>query len=231
MKRPEFRVEVVAFSVLREIEGCRTSADYISLLDALDFGDTSGNSESELRDLCVMSLQELKPEDAAQAVLTHQFGGRLVAGKIRNIANEMLDEKLWEEFADMSLHEEMFNVGSLLYEAFPQSFPQPDAVLVKLQIAALNDAAKHALAKPLPESLLVRLLADGMDEQAILHRLFDKQLAGEKFPQADTIIWIIESEQLGADSAKVEVEVTSSGYWLDALRDTTSYESTAMADA
>ncbi len=85
-------------------------------------------------------------------------------------------------------------------------------------------APRHAL----HESFLVRLLADGMHDDSILHRLFDEQLDGKSFPEADAIVWIVQSETSAADT--VQVDLISSGYWLDSLRDSKTYESTAYAD-
>ncbi len=224
----KFHVRVLSFSILQEIEGARTADDFTTLLNAMEFDETSGMSEEELREVCVMSLQDLMPEEAAELVLKHDFGNRLKDGQIRNMASDMLDEKLWEQYADMSLHERMFNVGSLLYAAFPQSFPEPDAVRVTLEVAAANEVARETLAHPVNESLLVRLLADGMDDNSVLHRLFDKQLEGKDFPEADTIVWIVRIEP--SDDHAGKIEVISSGYWLDSLRGTESYESAAYPD-
>jgi len=76
--------------------------------------------------------------------------------------------------------------------------------------------------------LLVRLLADGMDESAVLHRMFRSELSGDSFPIAESIVWIVETESVGAD--RMKIEVISSGYWLDSLRDTRAYDSTAYSD-
>ncbi len=224
----EFQVRVLRFQLLREIPGARSDSGFAALLEAMEFGDTAGLSGSDLRDMCIMSLQDLKPEEASALVLRCELSDRLKPGQIQNMANEMADEKLWEHYADMSLHERLFSVGSLLFAAFPQVFPEPDAVRLTLEVTAANDSARAALAKPLHESLLVRLLADGMDDRGALHRLFDKQLAGKSFPEADTIVWTVNTEATGKHA--LNVDVISSGYWLDALRNTKSYDSSAYAD-
>ena len=43
--------------------------------------------------------------------------------QIDNLSNEILEEKLWEEYADLSLHEEFFAVHQLLYDAFEGTAP------------------------------------------------------------------------------------------------------------
>ncbi len=223
-----FHVQILSFSNLLEIEGARTPAHFAALLDAMEYGDRSGMSDDELREMSIMSLQDLKPAEAASLVLKHDMGEVLRDGQIRNLANEMLDEKLWEDYADSSLHERMFTAGSLLYAAFPQSFPVPDAVRVELEVTAANAAAKRLLTAAPNESFLVRLIADGMDDQAVLHRLYSNQLKGKSFPNADEVIWIVRTDAVAEDVMRLEL--ISSGYWLDALGRTRSYDSAAYAD-
>lgn len=223
-----FRVRVLDFSNILEIEGSRTDADFSALLDAMEYGDQSGMNEDERREMCIASLQDLDPDEAAYIVLRHDLGSVLRDGQIRNLAGEMCDEKLWEEYSDSALHEQFFNSGSLLYSAFPGSFPKPDAVRVVLEVTSANASAQQLMTPLLDESFLVRLLADGMDDHAILHRLYGDELKATSFPNASEIVWIVNAEAI--DENKMKVEVISSGNWLDALEETEEYESGAYAD-
>lgn len=225
---PKFHVRVLSFSNLLEIEGARTPAHYAALLDAMEFGDRAGLSDDDLREMCLMSMQDLTPEDAAYLVLKHDMGDVLRDGQCRNLSNEMQDEKLWEEYADSALHERMFNAGSLLYAAFPRAFPKPDAVRVELEVTAANATARELLVPPPNESFLVRLLADGMDDHAVLHRLYGDELKGTSFPNASEIVWIVRTDKVSDDAMKFEV--IGSECWLNALEDTQAYDSAAYAD-
>lgn len=223
-----FHVKVSRFSNIWEIEGARSDRDFAAMLDAMEYGDQSDLSDVDRRDLCVASLQERTPAEAAYVVLKHDMGDVLRDGQIRNAAGEMADEKLWEEFADSSLHEKFFNSGSLLYEAFPQVFPTPDAVRVELEVTPKNSPAEQLLSPPLNESFLARLLADGMDSHAPLHRLYGDELEGTSFPNAAEVVWIVDTEV--QDNSVTKIDVVGSGYWLDALAETKSYESHAYRD-
>ena len=227
--KTDFHIEVLDFRVLREIEGAWTQADFAALLETMDFGETGVMSDAEMREIALLALQDLEPVEAAELVLTQHLGQRLKSGQIQNAANEMLEEKLWEEYADLSLHEGMFNVASLLYAAFPGVFPQPDAIHVTLEVEAASEDGRDILARPLNESFVVRLLADGMDDDSVLHRLFEDQLKGRSFPEADNIVWIWEVDSSRAPA--ITIQVTSSGCWLDPLRGTKAYESSAHIDA
>lgn len=221
-------VSVRSFTELEELEGSWTSADFLRVLEELEFEDAAKLPESELRDMCILALQDREPAEAAAVLLAHRLGDALEPGQIQNASQEMLDEKLWEEYADMELHERMFHVGSLLYQAFPGSVPVPDAVEVRLELKAEDADGERVLAKPLHESLLVRLLADGMPDSATLNRLFGEAVGGQAFPEAESIAWTVEAEPV--DARTLNVSVTGAGYWLDALRGTVSYGSSAKAD-
>lgn len=224
-----FRVQVLGFSVLEELEGAWTEDDFRLLLERMDYGDVTGVDPGELRELCLLSLQDLEPAEAAKLLLRQRLGDALSAGQIQNAAHEMLDEKLWEEYADMPLHERLFHVGSLLYQAWPGVFPLPDAVRVELAVEAADAEGTSLLAAPLHESLIVRLLAHGMPASATLNRLFGDAVAGRSFPDAESIVWIVRTTP--RREAAVSLEVVGSGYWLDALRTARSYESAARPDA
>lgn len=223
-----FRVQVQSFANLLEIEGARTTADFAALLDAMEYGDTSGMSDEELRDMCLLSLQDLEPAEAAYVVLKQDMSDALRDGQARNLSSEMLDEKLWEEYADSALHERFFKAGSLLYAASPGAFPKPDAVSVTLEVTASNDASRDLLTETPNESFLVRLLADGMDDHAILNRLYEDELKGTSFPNAAEVVWIVRANRVSNDALKIQV--IGSGNWLDPLKETESYESSAYAD-
>ena len=194
----------------------------------MEFGDTSKMEAGEMIEMTLLALQDLEPAEAAKIVLSQHLGQKLNVGQIQNAASEMQDEKLWEEYANMALHEGMFNVGSVLYKALPRLFPEPDAVKVTLEVTADNQAAKELLTEEVREPFLVRLLADGMDKDSALHRVFEDQLNGHSFPEADNIVWIW--AVTAKDEQTISIEVTSSGYWLDPLRNTQSYTSSAHGD-
>ena len=224
-----FQVQVLEFSTLQEVKGAWTSAHDTALLDAMEYGDCAELSTQELHEVCLMSLQDQAPEDAAYLVLKHVIGSDLSEGQLRNMANEMRDEKLWEEYVNPAFHARLFTAGSVLYQAMPSVFPKTDAVQIKLEITASDIIAENILLPSPDMSFLARLLADGMDDHAVMRRLYDDQLNGHSFPNAVDIIWSAKAERVS--ELAYLVDAVSSGYWLDAIEQTQSYASKAYADA
>lgn len=228
--KPKWNVRLVSFETVPEIEAQWSSADLAALLEAMDYGDTADLDDTALREMTVLSLQDRSPLEATEILLRHRSSERLTKGQIQTLALDLaeLQEKVWEHHADMTLHEALFAVGSLASQAFPDGFPTPDAARVTLTVRALNAAARDTLAEGLHEPLLVRLLADGMPDTAVLRRLFEDPIAGDTFPEAASIVWMFHTTSL---EDGVTVQVVSSGYWLDPIADSTEYTSSAHADA
>ena len=228
MNKPQFEVTISSYQQINEIAGGWVIDDYQKLLGQMEFDFGDVDSESELRELCVMCLQEKEIAEAASIVLKHRLGDRLSAGQIQSVAEEISEEKHWEHYADQSLHEGFFHVGNLMFAAFPREMDEPDAVKIEVELTAKNAVAKEVLQKPLHESFVARLLGDGMDDNSILHRLFDEQLKGDPFPEADSIIWIATQNSVSESTAKLDV--ISSCHWLDALKGVEHFESSATPD-
>ena len=228
MTQPKFGVKLATYEQVSSIVGGWTAESFRKLLEELDCKSEEASTEAELRELAVMCLQDLSVPDAARLVLNAQLSSDLTAGQIQNLSEEITTEKHWEHYADQSLHERFFHVGTLMYEAFERDVDKPDAVRLVAEISPQNQEAKEILEQPLMKSFLVRLLADGMEDNAVLHRLFDEQLAGKPFAEAESIIWI--ANPLSNEANRTQVEIYSSCHWLDALHRVEEFSSTATPD-
>lgn len=209
MKSP-FKVASITFRTINELPDAWTAEDYSNLLNIMDYGDISELKPEELKEMCLMSLTDNEPEDAAKIVLEYTCKDRLNKGQIENLSNEMLDEKLWEEYADLSLHEALFNVNQLLYTAFNGKFPRPEAVKFQVEVTASQKDGLSVF-EHFPEAPLIRLLVAGMPENTLILRLFEEQVNGEAFKEAKDIIWQLKRERHSGDT--MIFDIISSSYW------------------
>ncbi len=224
----KYRVGVDEFEELTELEQSWMPKDYVSILTSLDIADAGKIDVDELRDMTLFALQDLNPPDAAAVLLKYKVGTKLSGGQIRNYSIESQHDRLWEQSADLSLHQDMFAVASMLNSVNAMAFPIPDALRVTFSIQC-DDASQLALFNDeMDRAILVRMISAGMNESAILNRLFGDQIATGKVADADSIIWQIAVEQ--PDPAKLQIQITSSAYWLRALRETESFEWDSGAD-
>ncbi|ADV50083.1 hypothetical protein Celal_2802 [Cellulophaga algicola DSM 14237] len=216
-----FTIQPQRFKVIHELPNAWTDEDYKKLLDIMDYGDISDLNSKELKEMCLLSLSDNEPVDAANLILTYLFEEQLNSGQIDNLSNEIIEEKLWEEYADLSLHEALFNATQLLYEAYNGKFPHPEAVLINFDIIPGDTKNKKSLTTDI-EANLIRLLADAMPENTLLKRLFENQLKGEDFPDAKDIIWQYKKESKDGD--KYQLEIISSTYWFHDFKYVEDYQ-------
>ncbi|TLP75479.1 hypothetical protein [Maribacter sp. ACAM166] len=225
--KKSFIVTRLQFKTITELPGYWTEAKYLDLLELMDFDNPSGLDKAEIKDMCLMSLTDNAPDEAAKIVLTYVFGNKLNKGQIENISNEILEEKLWEEYADLSLHEDFFAVHQLLYAAFESKFPHPEAVSFQV---CIKETAKNSLAifDSYPEATLVRLLVGGLPDNNVIHRLFDDKIDSDTFPEAKDILWQLKlvKNELG----ELMADVISSHYWFKDLKYVDSFEAETHAD-
>lgn len=201
-----------------------TPQDLLALLDAAGFDDGAALPPGEIEEMCLLSLQDHEPAEAAALVLSHRLGKRLKKGQIEHLAHEFGDERHWEHHADITLHEPLFHVGSLLWRAFPGAFLKPNAVRIVLEVKPADGESRELLAEHLDEVLLVRIIADGLPPRALLHRLFEDQLERGAFHEATAIVW---SWTAAATSGGLVVDVIGSDAWVGPLRQAGSWTSDA----
>lgn len=223
----QFSVEPIKFSTIHELPNAWSNKDYVKLLEIIDFDGISDILENELKEMCLMSLTDNEPEDAAKIILEYIFKDRLNSGQIDNLSNEMLDERIWEEYADLSLHEEFFNATQLLYEAFNGMFPHPEAVRFQAKVSA-NNLVDLGVFEKNTEPALIRLLVKGMPDNTLINRLFDEQLEGDDFPEAKDIIWQLKKESQEGNT--IVFDIISSEYWFKDFKYVEPYEALTFED-
>ncbi|MGB3152722.1 MAG: hypothetical protein WBB27_18850 [Maribacter sp.] len=222
-----FTVKRNGYKTITELPSSWIEQDYRALLEIMEFDGIAELAAAELKEMCLMSLTDNEPEDAAKLVLEYVFKEKLNSGQIDNLSNELLDEKLWEEYADLSMHENFFKVHQLLYDAFEGTFPHPEAVSFTVSIIGKEKGVSQIFDE-YPEASLIRLLVKGLPPNNLIYRLFDEQIDGEKFPEAKDIIWQLKMEK-GQENELI-FNVISSTYWFKDFKYVDGYEADTHAD-
>lgn len=222
----KYGVIVDSIEELTELDDSWLATDYVAILTSQDVQGAAQIAPEELRDMCLFALQDLEPPAAAAILLKYKLGTRLSAGQIKNYSVDSQHERLWEQSADLAVHKPMFAVASLLNSVNSVAFPTPDALRVSLSIQCENETDLTIFNEAMDPALLVGMLSSGMDESAILNRLFGEQIAAGKIADAASIIWNVSVD--ASDSAMIHMKITSSAYWLNGLRETESFDWTVQ---
>jgi hypothetical protein len=225
----KFNVDILEFQKINKIENAWSATDYKALLDSMGLGedDLDSISSSDLKEMCLMSLADFEPHEAANYVMSYLINDGLTVGKIDQISHDMIDDRLWEQFADLSYHERFFNAYEFLREAYNGTFAQPTGVKFQVKISSKKRDDLSVFEVSL-ESALTRLLAKGLDDNAVINRLYEEQIDGENFEEAENILWQIKA--LSQSENEVAYEIITSAFWFGGLEDVESFEALTHAD-
>lgn len=170
---------------VEEFKDAWTNADYIELLDRFGFPDTKDSKPEELQDLLFMAISDFDGPEAATILLDYKLSDHLNEGQIDQMSHDMLLDKISEEYSDISLHHELFNINQLLHRAYNGTFPNAKATVIEFEITPNKDVTKEVILKVLDHTLA---------NNSVIKRLFSDQLAGkEAFDEAEDIVWALDA--------------------------------------
>lgn len=201
----KFQIKITSFKTLDRVKDYWSTADYIQLLDLFGFPDAETAEEDSLRELLMMAITDYEPNEAAAIVLTYKLSEDLSKGQIEQISNDMLLDKIAEEYPEISLHGTLFHVNQLLYKAFNGRFPNTKASQFECTLTPLDKTGKVEMTK---EGML-KLLDAGLSDSNLIKRLFGDKMSGNApFPEAESILWDMQTTD------GTNFKVLTSEYWL-----------------
>lgn len=196
-------VEIKSIYSIDELPNYWTNEDYIALLDAFGFDDGKSVKPENLQEMLFMAIGDFEANEAAQIVLTYKLSNDLNVGQIEQVSNEMLIDKVCEEYPEIHLHKHLFSINQLLYKAFNGTFPNAKASSIKFSV---SDNELEALSK----SDVLKAFNNGLNDSNLIRRLFNEPMTTEAdFPDAESIVW-----ELNSDNNK-DFELITSEYWMD----------------
>lgn len=223
----KFTVQIDTFNKINKIQNAWSNEDFKALMTIMDFDDDVDAMEAaELREMCMMSLNDLEPADAAKAVLTHLFP-ELSKGKIDQISHDMMDDRSWEEYPDCLFHERFFSAYALLREAFNGTFAKPTGVELTFTVTAAHDEDMAIFDESLHSSI-VRLLASGQGDDALINRLYEDQIQGTQFPEAPGLVWQL--KQIADGGLMRQFSLVSSYFWMENFEQVDTFKAVSHAD-
>jgi hypothetical protein len=197
-------VKIRGVRYVNEVASYWSDQDFIELLKACDFDDIDQIAQDELKDMLYMALTDFEPEEAAEIVLAYKLGDQLKPGQIQALSNDMLQDKVAEEYPEPELHYDLFNINQLLFKAFNGTFPNTEASIITIE---LSDMGSGKLV--MTEEIMTKLICYGLSDQSILKRLYSDQIEGLlPFTDAAKFIWTLTKNN---DT----YELSTSKYWIE----------------
>ena len=213
IKKMNYQVLIKNIDTVNEVEGYWSDQDLIALLGKFNYPDGATADKSSLPELLEMAISDYEPNEAAQIVLEYKLGDQLGAGQIEQISNNMLIDKVCEEYPEIHMQGTMFHVNQLLFKAYNGKFPNAKASVVHFSMTPMDGELRKLTAEN-----VLKLLNNGLSDRNLIKRLFENQISQNiPFPEAESIIWELTTED------NVNYSLVTSENWIN-KEDITEYE-------
>jgi hypothetical protein len=202
----KYQITINHINNVDDLENYWTVEDYVNLLAQFDYPDAKSTDLTELQELLSMAVSDFEPNHAAAKVLTYKLSDHLNEGQIDQISNEMLIDKVSEEYPEIGLHSTLYQINQLLYKSYNGKFLNTKASIISCTITP-EDLENI---KPLSKANVLKVLYAGFSTRNVIKRLFNEQLTTDAaFEEAEDIIWHLNTTD------NVNYELITSEYWLD----------------
>lgn len=200
----KFNITINKAATIEEIENYWSNEDYIKLLELFSFPEAESIKPENLKEMLFMAIQDFEPNEAASILLTYKLSEELNEGQIDQVSNEMLLDKIFEEYPEINLHFDLFNINQLLFKAYNGKFPNGKATKVEFTMES-TDGYEAEITK----EIVLKSLEHGLSDRNLIKRLFSEQMTTEmRFPEAENIVWKLDSD--GSDYTLITSE-----YWIN----------------
>ncbi len=154
----KFQIKINSATTVEEIEDYWSTEDYVQLLGKFNYPDAEKSSKDTLKELLLMAITDFEPNEAAAIVLEYKLSDHLNDGQIQQISNDMLLDKIAEEYPEISLHATLFHINQLLFKAFNGKFPNTKATFIDCSIIPLEKNGEIDFTK----ETILKLLGAGL---------------------------------------------------------------------
>ncbi len=201
----KFKINIKEIKTVNEFDFYWKPQDYVNLLKEFNFPDAENSKKDELLELLCMAITDFEPNESAQILLTYKLSKELNEGQIQSVSNEMINDKVAEEYPEPALHFALFNINQLLYRAYNGIFPNTEASIIDMEISPITDSDVE-----IDKEILIKALGAGLKDSNLIKRLFEGQINGnELFSDAVNTIWKIKKIK---DN---NYQLMTSKYWVD----------------
>ncbi len=186
----KYLVKINNVKSTNELEGAWNNDDYKELLVRFEFPDAEQIKTTELKEYLFMAISDYEPNEAAAILLDYKLSDSLAEGQIDNLSHEMLRVKVSENYTDIQLHRDLFNINQLLYKAYNGKFPDARVNIVQFEITDEHNAPVE-----ITKETALKVLSQGLSENNLMNRLLSDQLEGRApFPEAEGIVWDLQNK-------------------------------------
>jgi len=200
-----YQVVIKNIDTVNEVEGYWSDEDFIQLLGKFNYPDGSTAEKSSLPELLEMAISDYEPNEAAAIVLEYKLGEELTEGQVEQISNNMLIDKVCEEYPEIHMQGTLFHINQLFFKAYNGKFPNAKASIVHFSMTPTDGEAQKLTAEN-----VLKLLNKGLSDRNLIKRLLENQISQNiPFPEAESIIWELKTED------NINYDLVTSENWIN----------------
>ena len=212
-------VTPVSTTKIHRLQDSWSMDDFKAIIDLLG-GEHNDLDSAEIEEYMEMMISDNDLPESAYEILKYVLGESLNEGQLRNLSNEMEDDKMWEEYPDMAFHKDIFRVNQLLYRAYNGKVPRGEAHVIEMKVKTTDTEFIKLLIEKDADAVF-RLVMGGSDSHSKVHRLYDGEESSHYIEDSNYILWYIKAHK--ESDQEVILKVTSSAYWLESYQDENEY--------
>lgn len=200
----KIKVEIIDLKTVNELEFYWQNIDYINLLKEFGFPDAEQIKENDILEYLFMAISDFEPANAAEILLKYKMSDKLNEGQIQNLSNEMLSNKVAEQYSEPDFHFDLFNINQFLRKAYNGKFPNTEATIITASFQ------REDLDSEITKEMLIKALSYGLKKSDLILRLFADQIEGTvPFEDAGKVIWDYRK------TSENTMQITTSKNWID----------------
>ena len=201
----KFNITIKNVKTVEEITDYWQNQDYIYLLEQFNYPDAKTVNPENLKEMLLMAITDFETNEAAGIILTYKLSERLNEGQIAQISNDMLIDKVSEEYPEIDLHYDLFNINQLLFKAYNGKFPNAKATVLDFSMVS-----KDGYDKEITKEIVLKSFNKGISDGNLIKRLFEEQLTTDKeFKEAEAVLWELNKKNV------TDFTLITSEYWLN----------------
>ncbi len=214
-------VQIISKKEIDQMPNAWTTKDYLYIIDKLGF--EKNLKDSAIEEMVMKLISEQTPEVIAELLLSYKLKNYLSKGEIQKLSHEIQQVKISEEYPDIFIQRELFNINQLLFKSFKDGFPSCKAIQLDMTLKVIP--ITYMRDENWINEIIIKALSSALGNQSAIAKLYhEDMIAKKRFPEASGILWKTEISK--SMDGCFDIRLFSSEYWLHNLQTSAAYDTT-----
>ena len=219
--RIKCNVQVISKKTIYEIPNAWTGNDYRSIMAQL--GLNQKVEFSEVEEMAINALADQDHKVSAALLLNYKLKDHLTKDQIQNLSYDMMKVNISEEYPDIFIQHELFNINQLLHKVYKDRFLKNKAI--ELILTLKLDQISYMRDEDWINNIILKALSPELGDHLEKLRMNEDEInSRDRISLASGIFW--KTEICKAMDGCFDIRLFSSRYWLGNVQPGLAYETT-----